>query len=82
MCTCKYESMLKNLISTIHCSLKGYLFSVESLKGITRKLTDKSDVIANLNCMSCFCTSNTLILLSEITAWRMAMTVGCLSVVG
>ena len=36
--------------------------------GITRKWTDKNGVIADISCqVSCFCTSNTLILLSAIT---------------
>ena len=37
--------------------------------GITRKWTDKNGVIADISCqVSCFCTSNTLMPLSAITA--------------
>ena len=36
-------------------------------RGTTRKWTEKNGVIADISCTSCFCTSNTLILLSTIT---------------
>ena len=64
----------------IYCSI---IQKVVAQRGITRKWTDKNGVIADISCVSCFYTSNTLILLSAITASpigrRMAMTVGCLS---